>query len=1487
MNRQRMFGSMSWPERIGISGAIAFVLGLTLALAAGAGFWQVRKNANEAQNKFDALVNRVTAQITLRMQRYEYGLRGARGVILGHRDLSIKRADFLRYSNSREIDREFPGARGFGVIWRVPAEKEADFVAAARRDGWPDFAVRQFAPHDGERYIIQYVEPVARNREEVGLDIASETNRREAAQAAMRSGTPTLTAPITLPQAAGKPERSFLLLLPVYRPGMALDSVAQRVAATAGWVFAPLVIDEVLQDSDTLQQASQFILTLRDQNRSGAGNFYVSSEEDTHAATDPHRRIALPMFGRFWEADLYATPEFINALNQTSPLRVGLAAGLVWLLCSALLILLGQLALRSRHISIEQARRAAIVSASDDAIIVESLDGTVTDWNHGAERLFGYLAKEAVGRQSASLMLPPERAGEDAELRAKVAQGEYVHPFEATRMHRDGSLFDVSVSITPIHSVDGICIGFAITMRDIRDAKITQRKLAEFSSHLETQVVERTTSLNKALRDSEALLRTLHKYAIISVTDAQGLIVEVNDNFCAISGYRREELLGQGHSILNSGYHSLDFWNNMWDTITSGQPWRGEFCQRAKDGSLYWVNSIIAPLVGEDGKIQKYISILNDISAHKNSEEALRKTNERFNLAADSVGLGVWDYDIVTGALVWDERMYRLYDRSRSGGDEVYSLWSSSVHPDDLERSERELQAAIEGKQHFDTVFRICLSDGSVRHLKAAGRVIRDETGKALRMIGLNYDVSERVRAEAELRQTMLLLRAVLDSATQFSIFAARPEGLITVFNAGAEKMLGYSASEIVDRENTLHFHVARQLQERAKELSEQTGREISAAKVLTAPAMLGQPQEWLYRRKDGSLLPVLLVITAMFGEEGELLGYVNIAYDISQQKEHERNLQLAVNKANQANRAKSQFLANMSHEIRTPMNAVIGLIYLMERTGLNAEQAATLSKVKLASKSLLHIINDVLDLSKIEAGEMNLERVPFSLRQLLKELSDLLAQQARDKSITFTLDTPADLPVLVEGDSARLRQVLTNLISNAIKFTDQGGVRLEVAFTEVEEGVAHLRFVVHDSGIGIAPAAMSRLFAPFVQADTSTTRRFGGTGLGLSIVKQLVNLMGGEVGVTSTVSVGSKFRVELSLPICAGDAIAAPVESIPIASGPGLRGVHILVVDDSPINLDVARRILELEGAMVWVASNGQQAVDFMRKRPDMIDAILMDVQMPVMDGLDATRYLRNLSGMKNLPIIALTAGMSANERHKIKEADMTDVVGKPFDPPALVSCIQRYVEVDNSIPDLVMPRRAEVPPDWPHIPGIDAEDASRRLRGDTTLFRSMLRRLFKDFESLSYDETHPDNLIKFLHSLKGSAGTLGAWMVQQDADEAETAWRDGRLEDARDITRRLSEEMLQLKQNAEIAFGAAPMQVEAKAQTIPLNENEVAQLLVQLRNFDFGAVESFNALSSRIREHLIEGSYTKLAEHMENLQFTEAAELIETNVLKAAAFR
>jgi len=756
---------------------------------------------------------------------------------------------------------------------------------------------------------------------------------------------------------------------------------------------------------------------------------------------------------------------------------------------------------------------------------------------------------------------------------------------------------------------------------------------------------------------------------------------------------------------------------------------------------------------------------------------------------------------------------------------------------------------------------------------------LRDAQDGIIGYLLIGTDNTARKQIEAEqmqlgqrLRENQFYTRSLFESNIDALMTTDAP-GIITDVNKQMEALTGCTRDELIGAPFKNYFT--------DPERAEAAIRLVLSKKKVTN-------YELTARDRDGKETVVSYNATTFYDRDRRLQGVFAAARDMTERKQYEESLRELTHKAEQASRVKSEFLANMSHEIRTPMNAVIGLSYLLGRTGLNAEQSAFLTKIKLASKSLTAVINDVLDLSKIEAGELMVERAAFSPRALLRELADVMAVQADAKGIGFEIDAPQDLPAALEGDATRLNQILTNLLSNAIKFTERGRVKLRVRRLATTSKGATLSFVVQDTGIGIAPEVLAKLFAPFSQADTSITRRFGGTGLGLSIVKRLTNLMGGEVSLESTKGVGSEFKVVLEFGLGSPQALAGHEASPTTPGERALVGVRVLVVDDSDINLDVTKRILELEGAEVWLASNGQEAFERLQAEPHAFDVVLMDVQMPVLDGHDATRRIRRELGLVDLPIIALTAGALSSERQRAADAGMDYFILKPFSAEALVRSILRHVKRGGAPLAVMVDELSEplvhTPPAWPEIEGIDSNDARARLSDDLALFGSMLGRLLHEFADVTVPRVTADPLTLAaqagrMHKLRGCAGMLGAKAIQGLAGEAEAACAAGEVARATDLASALATQVQRLRQSAGPTLAVAQAQAESSAEASQedLDPQLLGDLIGLLRQQNLSAVSRFQAITPQLQRRLGQASYALMRGHMDNLRFTDAVNLLE----------
>ncbi|MDZ7937876.1 MAG: CHASE domain-containing protein [Rhodoferax sp.] len=1853
------------PRRVGIWTGFA---GLLISALVS---WYVHTN-NQAQveARFKVLANEAADEITKSFALYEYGLRGARGAVIAAGGEAITRTMFEAYMASRESSREFPGARGFGFIRRSAAGNDAVFEARARADGAKDFKIRELAPHTGERFVIEYIYPQEANTGAAGLDLASESSRKAAAEAAAREGQPRLSEPITLVQAGGAPRRGFLLLLPVYRKGAPTHTPDARLNSTIGWVYAPLVVDEVLKGLNPAGNALAIELTF-----GGEAQPFFDSESGASKTVAPpalSNQRDLQVFGTKWTLRARALPALEDGLSQVALVSVmgigALVSVLLGLLTTVVLLrrrygdqargdvtgrkvslynfltsqLVGQafllyvifmvgflLVTYDREWAIAQERtRQALASVVDGRVtrLTTALDvrrktlmflantppiqglvraektgldaqanSTRELWQLRLQQIFSaflvsnpeiYQARfigladggrelVRVQRNAGRIEVVPESALQKKGSRDYLLETQRLSANEtlvsSVDLNRENGALEVPYRptirySTPVHRPDGTVFGIVIFNVDIADSvSSAATRLAnggtlyitngdgdyllhpyagkqfgfdlgerrrwqddfspqgtpqtilslstQFWKNEEGQFLVASTTLRPNSASETGVLRFIASYpekqmrmetmdvVLIRLTaplvggaiallmlylywasvqrslqvrqqrlqmaaivdqsmdaivglDAHGNVVTWNLAAQQMFGVGESGAIGRPLTDVTG----MDFpLGALQPNIGSSTGHQGGSVQvEDRNGLTFDMSSVALANQSEDSAVAVSVT-LRDITLEREARQGildlnrnlekqvgdrtldLQRQQERLNNILTGTNVGTWEWNVRTGETRINDRGAGMLGRTLAELDPLnVRVWQTLIHPDDKARADTMLQAHFAGKDDFYACdFRMQHRNAEWVWVQARGRVVTQTADGAPEwMYGTLQDITAVKLAELKVKEVANLLASVLSAATEVSVIATNTKGVITIFNSGAERLLGYEASEMVAVQTTASIHLRSELLARNAELSREIGRPMPTAKTLVYLAERdGADQRvWTYVHKLGHHIPVFLAITAIRDELGQIVGYLGLAQDISERLRSEAALRTAKEVAENANAAKSMFLANMSHEIRTPMNAVIGIAHLLESTTLTADQRQLLGKLQIAGRSLLGIINDVLDLAKIEAGELSVESVPMVPGDLLLELGHLFSPQVDAKGIALEVHGMEKVPPLIMGDPLRMRQILVNLVSNAIKFTKQGAVRVELKVEPGESAADSpwLRWSVKDSGIGIAPEVLDKLFSPFVQADSTTTRQFGGTGLGLSIVRRLASLMSGTVGVNSTLGQGSEFWVRLPLVHCDSDVApqdtnVAPSLEVAIAddsdvdlqilarvckslgwraaefgsgesllahfSKPGVKlpdalivdwnmplmdglatlqklveihgrqrlpavvmvtghdrsaiaaldqqqladeilakpvgpselfnavnhavarhtgntdrvamstkvdsvdskwliGVQLLVVDDSAINLEVAKRLLEREGAIVSTAMDGAQAVARLETAEIRFDAVLMDVQMPVMDGYEATRRIRADLKLTHLPVIALTAGALNEERLKAKSAGMTDFLTKPLDPPVLIRTLRKTIEQARGAAIRLEPgsQQHDLPQNWPAIAGVDAKAAASRLGQDADMFLSLLGRLLNEYDSegllsmaVGTAVLEREALMARMHKLRGSSGLLGVTEVHKLAGLAETALRAGAAGPAvQAIVKSLT---LALEKLGKAATPLLEAHQAANAQALALRagaaggaEVSLEALLALLRQQDLSAGQEFQRISQALLVRWGAPKYHQFQTLMEQLDFAGAQQFLET---------
>ncbi len=1227
-----------------------------------------------------------------------------------------------------------------------------------------------------------------------------------------------------------------------------------------------------------------------------------------------------------------------------------------------------------------EARYRALMDGASDAILLTDPQGNVLEANHQAEKLLGYSRAELTSMHFTQLHQPEQLSGIVTSFEG-LANQRFTQVLDVNFRCKDGHLIPVDISASVIEIQ-----GERIVQGFFRD--ISERKQAE----LERQQLVQELAMFKM---------GLDQAAIVAMTDAKGVITYANDLFCKVSGYSHDELIGQTHRLVNSGYHPPTYFRQMWRTIARGQVWRGEICNRTKDGSIYWVDTTLVPFLDKQGKAFQYLAIRIDITARKLAEAALQKSETRFRRVFDSdiVGMmftdfsgkiteandrflqiigysradltanrinwatitppeyhlqdlhaiehlqshhaidpwekayyhkdghpvpvlvgvamlsqdddtcvsvvvdisdrkqsedalresqqflqtvldafplsvfwkdrdsiylgcnqkftdttglqsprhivgktdfdfcyteaealsyraddrqvmesgipllgieetitlptgeqrwletnkiplrdldgnvvamvgtfqditdrkyaedqlrnlsarltlalqagaiGTWDWNL-TDAVNWDERVYEIYGLQDLDYPITYQDWGKQVHPDDLKEIEYLFQDVIQGKQELDVEFRIHRTDGALRWVRSKALAQRDDQGNLVRMTGINQDITDQKQTEATIRQqfdreqllreTTQRIRQSLDLQTIFDTACQEIRSIIQADRVGifkfypksnfddgefvAESVLpGFSsvvAIPVHDRcfgtnysnlyakgryhvvddiykggLSACHSNILTQFQVRANLVTPLLCGNVLWGLLCVhqcSSARHWQQSEIEFTHQIANQLAIAIQQANLF----EHLQRELIERQQAETKLTESNQQLAISNQElaRATRLKDEFLATMSHELRTPLNAILGMTEGLQEAVfgiINPQQLKALQTIERSGLHLLELINDILDVAKIEAGQIELDLAFSTISSLCQSSLAFIKQQALKKNIQVDTKLQPNLPDLLV-DERRIRQVLINLLNNAVKFTPEGGyIVLEVAICEPEaERQAHqavvdahswIRFSVIDTGIGIAPENIDKLFQPFIQIDSALNRQYTGTGLGLALVKRIVELHGGKVGLTSQLGAGSCFTIDLPYTPSAPSLSASPkvnqsqttstLEFLPTHE-PASQAPLILLAEDNEANISTVSNYLEAKGYRILLAKNGQEAIDLAKtQHPNFI---LMDVQMPEVDGLTAIKQIRLYPDLVNVPIVALTALAMKGDRERCLAAGANDYLSKPVRLKQLAAIIQ-----------------------------------------------------------------------------------------------------------------------------------------------------------------------------------------------------------------------
>jgi len=1023
----------------------------------------------------------------------------------------------------------------------------------------------------------------------------------------------------------------------------------------------------------------------------------------------------------------------------------------------------------------EQARAllASIVEFSDDAIHAVTLDGTIASWNRGAEALFGYSSQEIVG-QSIAILAPPGRSDEVRQCLQAVAQGRTISPFDTALHGKDGSGIDVSLSISPIRNPAGEVVGAAGIARDIG-----KRLRAEWK-----------------LRENEKQFREVFEHAPfgMSVSALDASIIQANATFCRMLGYSEQELRAISWVELTHPGDEEPFLRKMEQWMK--EP--GGFLEAEKryihrSGNTVWARVRMSLVRSSGGRPLYFVVHVEDITERKRTEEALRESEERFRIMADSCPAAMWVTN-AEGGIQFINRAFRelcgvTFEQVEG------SKWVSVIHPDDQPEYVAAFLRAVREQTPFQREARARRADGEWRWIETYAEPRFSPGGEYLGHAGISPDLTERKQAEQALQSSEEKFRQLAENIREV-FWMMDPAARETLYVSPAYEQVWGRTCDSVYR-NTASW------------TDSIHPDDLERARQLFAAEMKGDPGDLEYRIRtpDGQEKWIRNRAFPIRDQAGHVIRVVGIAEEITERKRYEAELIRAREGADAANLAKSRFLANMSHEIRTPMNGVLGMVQLLLETDLTPEQLDYANVAQASGRALLALIDDILDLSKIEARKITLEKLGFDLRRTVEDVVQLLRVQASAKGLRIHWRVSEEIPPLLGGDAHRLRQVLTNLCGNAIKFTERGEVALDAALESQGDGTATVRFTVTDTGIGIRPDLAAALFTPFTQADTSTTRRYGGTGLGLAICKQLVKMMGGTIGVDSREGLGSTFWFTVVLELApAGRQLPASERGdgrLGARRGTALNGrtARILVAEDNSTNREVALAQLEKLGYQASAVANGAEAVEAVERGG--YDLVLMDCAMPVMDGFESTRRIRR-SSHPDIPIVAVTADAMPTDRDRCLGEGMNDYVAKPVELRRLADVLARLLPASGGGDPAPASGQAAGEPAGAIF---NVEALLRRLMGDRQLAGAVLRGFLHDVPSqlnnlrARLGEADGPGARSQAHALKGAAATVAAEGLHAIALAIERAGTAGQLDQCGDLLPRAVEEFERFKSILERA--------------------------------------------------------------------------------------
>jgi PAS domain S-box-containing protein len=1326
---------------------------------------------------------------------------------------------------------DIPGVHALEWVPMVTAAERDAFEKRARTDAFPDFRITEISPvgdlvnarSRDIHYPVTLVYPVSSNRRALGFDLGSEPSRLAALNRAAETGRPVATAPVTLIQEQGD-QRGYLMFMPVWS-----DPRGMRAAGELrGFVLGVFRAGDVMTGALEAMNDASLPMTVRDLDADT--DLYTTGAGQADGLTGNH---FLDVGGRRWLVTI-GSRRAADVGRGLAPLAI-LVGGLV--LTAVLCILLIAVARnqarteslvesRTRDLRTSEERLRTVADLSSDFVFWRRPDGRFEYVSPAARAITGYQTAEFMARPSLldEIILPADREPWRRHWQSTLG-GERCESLEFRLRTRGGDTKWVRHRCRPIHDQRGGLIGVRASIVDITEAKRHEEELAR-----------------------ERRLFTGGPVVVFRWRAAPGWPVEyASPNVADLLGVSADDLTS-GRAAYGQCIHPEDADRVAREVATYTESGAAHFEQDYRvidtDGRVRDVLDVTVVVRDDHGQATHYEGYLLDVSEREEARRALEESRQRLDLALSGADLGLWDWNIPDGDVIFDARWMAMLGYEPDELPSRIETWTDLVHPDDLPRVMAKLQSHLDGATgQYESEHRLRHKDGSWVWVLDRGRVLeRDRAGQPVRAFGTHLDITERHR-EKQRHDAGMALR---ERAAQALARCASPADLATVAkvvtaDAAAQTEAGHAFmirlnDETDDVRLLMEWH------------GDEDGGGDTGADAFRL-AIDGQGVAWW--RLVGECRGVRLVSLAnatlpdglqrFFAACGarsvalmvmrvgrgnmyvvglasgrdlpdwpafdlDTLKSIREAFEHAQQRvafereneQTKRMLVSALERAEQANRIKSNFLARMSHEIRTPMTAIVGLTDILARSSddLDETRRQHLSRIGHNADHLVALLNDLLDISKIDAGELQISHEPVAIADILETVSATLGPRAREKRIDLSVTCAPDVPVRFISDRLRLRQILLNLAGNAVKFTDEGSVDVIVTYRQpAGDQPGDLVVVVRDTGIGIDDDQLEAIFQPFLQASGEDLSSRGGTGLGLDISRRLARALGGDITVVSQRGLGSAFTLTLPLDqVCAvgdGDTAgqASRLEADDETVRRSLAGRRVLMVDDNPANREVVGFYLGEAGVRVDTAADGAEGVKAALAAADSTDpfeVILMDMRMPVMDGYEATAKLRQ-AGL-DTPIIAVTAHAMDGDEQACLNFGCNAYVSKPIVESALLAKVASLLPARTE----TMPDEATGPePASPSEPAAPTADTAATgvlcsNLADNPRFAPLLKRYLASLPDVRNDlaaalaMNDADATREIVHRIHGTAANFGYPDITDAARRSEAAIREGKPLDA-----------------------------------------------------------------------------------------------------------